>query len=95
MVKVTFTLDDETVAQLRRSAERLGKPQSAIVREAVGEYAARIGRLSERERRHLLHVFDTLVPAIPARPARDVAAEIRAIRKARRSGGRRHPAERA
>jgi hypothetical protein len=93
MVKMTFTLDDETVALLRRSAERLGKPQSAIVREAVGEYAERIGRLSDKERRHLLHVFDTLVPAIPPRPAREVAAEIRAVREARRRGGRRHRAE--
>ena len=95
MVKVTFTLDDETVARLRRSAERLGKPQSAVVREAVGEYAARIGRLGDGERRHLLHVFDTLVPAIPARPAREVSAEVRAIRGARRRGGRRHGAERS
>jgi Ribbon-helix-helix protein, copG family len=81
-------LDDATVAKLRRSAERAAKPQSEIVREAISDYAERIGRLSEAERRRLLRVFDTLVPAIPARPAREVAAEIRAVRAARRAGGR-------
>ena len=91
---MTFSLDDGTVAKLRQSAARLAKPQSAIVREAIGEYADRVGRLSDGERRHLLHLFDTLVPAIPPRPARDVAAEIRAIRAARRAGGRRHGAKR-
>jgi len=93
MVKVTFTLDDDTVARLRRSAERLRKPQSAVVREAIEEYAARIGRLSDQERRRLLHAFDTRVPAIPARPAREVAAEVRAVRAARRHGGRRRTAD--
>lgn len=89
MVKMTFTLDDETVARLRQSAERLAKPQSAIVREAIADYADRVGRLSERERVRLLGVFDDLVPMIPRRPAKEVDAELRAIRAARRSGGRR------
>jgi len=93
MVKMTFTLDDETVARLRRSADRLRKPQSAVVREAIEEYAARIGRLSDKERRRLLHAFDTRVPAIPARPATQVTAEIRAVRAVRRQGGRRHRTE--
>lgn len=89
MVKMTFTLDEPTVAKLRQSAARLGKPQSEVVREAVADYAERIGRLSERERLNLLRLFDTLVPGLPARPARDVDAELRAIRAARRHGGRR------
>src|SRR5437762_2218297 len=46
MVKVTFTLDDHTVARLRQAAERLNKPQSQAVREAVRDYADRVGRLS-------------------------------------------------
>jgi hypothetical protein len=95
MVKVTFSLDDATVERLRRSAERLRKPQSAVVREAIEEYATRVGRLSDRERRRLLNAFDTRVPAIPARPAREVAAEIKAVRTARRKGGRRHPVKEA
>jgi hypothetical protein len=90
MVKMTFTLDDATVARLRRTAERTAKPQSQIIREAIGDYAERIGRLSDAERRRMLEVFDSLVPAIPARPAKDAPAEIRAIRAARRAGGRRH-----
>jgi len=93
MVKVTFTLDEATVERLRRSAERLRKPQSGVVREAIAEYAARIGRLSDRERQRLLHAFDTHVPTIPARPAREVAAEVAAVRTARRQGGRRHHAD--
>lgn len=90
MVKVTFTLDDDTVATLRRSSERLGKPQSAVVREAIADHAARIGRLSEAERRAMLKTYDALLPRIPLRPARTADDELRAIRQGRRSGGRRH-----
>ena len=89
MVKVTFTLDDETVASLRRSAARLDKSQSEVVREAIADYAERVGRLSERERRHLLGVFDRLVPTLPARSAAEVDAELASVRAARRAGGRR------
>jgi predicted DNA-binding protein len=92
MVKVTFTLDDETVTRLRQSAARLARPQSQIVREAIRDYAGRVGRLSEAERLRLLRVFDEVTAAIPPRPARAVDTEVRALRRARRSGGRRHPA---
>lgn len=92
MVKVTFTLDDETVRSLRRTATRLAKPQSQVVREAVQDYAARVGRLSEVERLHLLETFDAVLAAIPGRPPRQVDRELREIREARRLGGRRHPA---
>jgi predicted transcriptional regulator len=47
MVKVTFTFDEATVAKLRRAAARTSKPQSAVVRDAISEYADRIGRLSD------------------------------------------------
>ena len=90
MVKVTFTLDDETIVRLRRSAARLAKPQSQVVREAIRDYAGRIGRLSEAERLRLLRVFDDVTAAVPARPARALNEELRALRRARRSGGRRH-----
>jgi hypothetical protein len=89
MVKVTFSLDDETVAALRRTAERLGKAQSLVVREAVAEYAARADRLSERERVHLLDVLEKLGATPPSRTARAVDTEIKAVRAARRQGGRR------
>lgn|SRR5574341_1243207 len=89
MVKVTFTLDDATVHRLRQAAARVRKPQSQVVREAVKDYADRLGKLGEEERVRLLQVFDTVIPAIPARPAARVDAELRAVRRARRAGGRR------
>ncbi len=94
-VKVTFTLDERTVARLRRAAERMSMPKSQIVREAIGEYSARIGRLGEEERLRLLRIFDEVVPAIPERPAAEVEREIREVRKARRAGGRRPGSEEA
>ncbi len=92
--KVTFTLDDETVRRLRTTAERLRRPQSQVVREAVAEYAARVGRLSDAERAAMLRAFDRLVPALPSRPSRAVDREIARVRAARRHGGRRHHQER-
>ncbi len=90
MVKMTFTLDEETANRLRKAAARLARPQSYVVREAIREYADRIGTLSEEERGHLLKAFDTLVPAIPPRPLSQVRAEVAEVRAARRRGGRRH-----
>jgi ribbon-helix-helix CopG family protein len=87
-LKMTFSLDRETAARLQQAAQRLGKGKSEVVREAVAEYSARIGRLSETERRELLRSFDRLVPAIPIRPAAEVEAELAEVRSARRAGGR-------
>jgi len=92
MVKVTFTLDDATVQELRRTAARLRKPQSQVVREAVAEYSARADKLSERERLQKLAVIERLTHARPTRSQADNDAEIAAIRAARRQGGRRHRA---
>lgn len=89
MVKVTFTLDDETVAMLQKTAKRLAKPQSAIVREAIQEYGARAGRLSEDERRQMLRSIDAFLSQPPDRSRADVDRELRAVRAARRRGGRR------
>jgi hypothetical protein len=89
LTKMTFSLDGQTVARLRTAADRLHMPYSRVVREAVAEYAARIGRLSESERVAMLKTFDRLLPAIPPRPASEVDAELRALRVARRRGGRR------
>ena len=85
---MTFTLDAETVGRLRQASERLAKPQSAVVREAIHDFSERVGRLSERERLRLLQVFDEVVPRIPARPAARVRREIEQISQARRAGGR-------
>jgi predicted transcriptional regulator len=89
MVKATFVLDPEAVQKLRLAAERLSRPQSWVVREAIREYAERLGRMGESERRRWLRDFDALVPRIPERPLAEVRAELREIRRARRRGGRR------
>ena len=89
MVRVTFSLDESTVDQIRRTALRLRKAQSHVVRDAVADYAARADRLSERERLHLLGVLDGLRHAKPTRSVKEVDAELRAVRSARRQGGRR------
>ena len=90
MVRVTFSLDEATVAQIRQTAARLGKPQSHVVREAVADYAARAGRLSDRERLHALSVLERLREAKPTRPLADVDRELRSLCATRRAGGRRH-----
>ena len=91
MVKMTFTLDDETVRRLRQTAARQGKPQSFVVREAIREYASRSGKMSEEERLRMLHIIDTVLPKIPPRPQAEVDAELAEIRRARRRWGRRSP----
>jgi predicted DNA-binding protein len=92
-IKVTFTLDQETVHRIETAAARLSLPKSQVVREAVQEYYERIGRLSESERLRMLRVFDEMVARMPRRSAREVDRELKAIREARRSGGRRTPVE--
>ena len=91
MARATFSLDEATITQIRRPAERLRKPQSHVVRDAVADYAARADRLSEGERTHLMGVLDGLHRARPSRSAANVDAELKALRSARRAGGRRHP----
>jgi len=88
-IKVTFTLDDETVDKLARAAERIQKPKSYVVREAIRDFADRIGNLSERERRRMLEIFDKVIPAIPKRPLSEVRSEQKRVRDARQRGGRR------
>jgi metal-responsive CopG/Arc/MetJ family transcriptional regulator len=92
MVKVTFSLDEATVAEIRRTAARLRAPQSQVVRDAVAEYAARADRLPERERRRVLNVLEILRGGRSSRSARDVDRELTDVRAARRQGGRRRPA---
>jgi len=91
--KVTFTLDEKTVARLNRAAGYLRIPKSQVVREAIGEYSANLGRLSEEERDRMLRVFDETVANIPTRPRKEVDEELQAIRDARRGGGRQTPSE--
>jgi metal-responsive CopG/Arc/MetJ family transcriptional regulator len=90
MARATFSLDEATIAEIRRTAARLRKPQSHVVRDAVADYAARADRLSERERQDLMGVLERLRDARPSRSATGVDAELAAVRAARRAGGRRH-----
>jgi hypothetical protein len=46
-------------------------------------------KLTDRERLHMLRTFDKVVPRIPVRGACEVIRELKALRQARRSGGRR------
>ena len=87
-IKVTFTLDAESLARLNDSASRLSMPKSEVVREAIMEFHERIGRLSEREGAALLRAFDSLVPKIPKRALAEVDQEIEDLRLSRRDGGR-------
>ena len=89
--KMTFTLDKATADRIDRTAARLGIPKSGVVREAITEFAARTGRLSEAERLRMLAVFDDVIARIPKGPAKAADREIAAIRRARRAGGRRTP----
>src|SRR5688572_3213597 len=88
-VKVTFTLDEATVARLRQAAQRLARPKSQVVREAIYDYSERIGRLGDHERLRLLRVVDEIAARQASRPLPAVEAELKSIRTARRGGGRR------
>jgi len=87
-IKVTFTLDDDTVGYLARIADRLDLPKSQVVREAIRAYGEQAHRLSEEERDRLLGTFDEVTSEIPSRPREEVAAELEEVRRARRQGGR-------
>jgi metal-responsive CopG/Arc/MetJ family transcriptional regulator len=86
--KVTFMLDEETIRRLHSASERLRKSESEIVREAIGEYHERVGRMGETEKQRFLTVIRELAPTVPHRSVEDVDNEIAEIRAARRAGGR-------
>ena len=85
---MTFSLDEITAQRLNQTAERLKIAKSEVVREAILDYAARAGHLSDKERLHLLQAFDDHVAKIPERPIEEVDHELEEIRRARRGGGR-------
>jgi hypothetical protein len=88
-IKVTFTLDEATIARLGETARRLAKPKSEVVREAIRDYHAKSDRLSEAERWRMLKVLDQYLKSPPARSQEEVDHELAGIRAARRSDGRR------
>jgi hypothetical protein len=87
MVKLTFSLDDETVGTLRRTAARLRKPQSAVVREAIAHYAAKEDMLSDEERERILKVIAYMKTLPPSGPHSEAEREIEEIRRSRRASG--------
>jgi metal-responsive CopG/Arc/MetJ family transcriptional regulator len=89
MIKRTFVLDDESSAQLDRTADRLGMARSQVVREAVRLYAERADRLTDDERTRALAAFDEAMARLPERPRDEVRAEIDELVRGRRGGGRR------
>jgi hypothetical protein len=88
MVKVTFTLDENTVAKLQDASQRLSKPKSEVVREAVLDYHSRIGRLTERERIRAVRLLAEHLARPPERSQTDVNRELKDLRASRRSGWR-------
>ena len=86
VTKVTFTLDEETVAAIRAIAERRRKPQSLIVREAVAVYAAQEEKLDAAEQTRRLRILDEVGAQPHPRRQAEVDKELRQIRAGRRAG---------
>ena len=89
MVKMTFTVDDDTARTLRQMADRLQKPQSQVLREAIRFYEPHAGLLNGEERRRRVELFDEVIARIPSGSAGKVDEELRQIRRSRRAGWRR------
>ena len=86
MVKVTFTLDDDTVRTLKSLSARTRKPQSLVVREAVAHYAVKEDKLTDEERDYKLRVLRELGSQLPTRPPAEVTRELSERRRSRRTG---------
>jgi len=86
--KVTFTVDEVTLARLQDAASRLAVSKSEVGREAILEFHERIGRLSERERLTMLRTLEGYLEQPATRDSRAADRELKEIREARRAGGR-------
>jgi hypothetical protein len=86
MVKMTFTIDEDTADTLRRISKRVDRPQSQVLREAIRHYEPHAGQLSAQERKARVELFDKVLARIPKTPANMVDAELREIRNSRRKG---------
>jgi hypothetical protein len=89
MVKMTFTLDDTSAETLKRIANRLQKPQSHVLREAISFYEPHAGALSKAERKRRVELFDRVIAAIPGKPVSEVDVELKELRLSRGKGWRR------
>ncbi len=94
MVKVTFTLDEATVARLTETATRRRIPKSQAVREAIEDYSGKEIRMSEEERLRKLRIIDEILASPPTRPQSEVDKELAELRASRRRGWQR-PSDRA
>lgn len=94
MTKVTMTLSDDAIETLNRTAKQLGKPKSEIVRMALKDFAEHgAERLTPAEIARRMAMLDRIRSMFPTRPRSEMEAELREIRRARRTGGRRTPVE--
>ena len=87
MAKLTFSLDDATVEKLRKTATRLRKPQSMVVREAIARYAAGEDLTSPEERERILKIIDYIKKQPTYGSPEDAKREIEEIRRSRRASG--------
>ena len=87
-MRATFSIDEPTDAALRRIAVALRTSKSEVVRRAILELEAGLGRLTEGERRRKLAVIERLRSQPPSRSAKAVERELVEIRRGRRSGWR-------
>ena len=84
-LKATFTFDQDTARRLAETSNRLGRPKSEIVRDAINEYHSRLDRLTDPERDAMLAEFDRLVAAIPPRNRAEVDEELAEVHLSRRA----------
>lgn len=89
-VKVTFSLDQETVRSLRQLSERMKRPKSAVLRDAIREYCEREDHVSEAERVSRVAALQQFLAENPPRDEAETQKELDEIRAARRGGGRLH-----
>lgn len=89
MLKVTFTLDDSTIARLERTAARLGWAKSQVVREAVLEFDSKADKLGSSEQARLLAVVDRIARRQPTCDQAKLDQELSSLRAAR--GGAQKP----
>jgi hypothetical protein len=89
--ELTLTLDEETIEQIERLARLLHKSTGKIVEDAMQSLQPTPRPLTEEERQRRLKLLEEMRKRPPTRPQEEVEREIKEIRAARRSGGRRTP----
>jgi metal-responsive CopG/Arc/MetJ family transcriptional regulator len=88
-LRITVSFDEATAEALTRTAVRLGKSKSEVVREAIRKYDIGPDRMSEAERLRKLRVIEEMMKQPPTRSQAEVDREIAEIRRSRRVGWRR------